>query len=282
MTERDPGTQLEQVTAAVSAIRSRTSLEPRIGIVLGSGLGDFAKSLSDATTIRYHDIPHFPTSTVIGHRGELAIGHADGVALAVMTGRVHYYEGYTPQQVVFPVRVLGSLGIHVLVLTNAAGAINVNFKPGELMIIQDHINYMGMNPMIGPNDEQLGPRFFDMTDAYDPRLRAIAEKCCWSAGVTARKGIYVGFSGPSYETPAEIAMARAMGGDAAGMSTVPETIAARHMGLRVLGLSCLTNMGAGVTRKKLDHREVLDVGKQAAAGLQDALSQIIAAIAKQT
>jgi purine-nucleoside phosphorylase len=197
-----------------------------------------------------------------------------------MAGRVHYYEGYTPAQVVFPVRVLGALGVKILILTNAAGSINVNFRPGELMIIQDHINYTGMNPAIGPNEDQLGPRFFDMSEAYDAELREIAERACWRCGVTARKGVYIAFSGPSYETPAEIKMARNMGADAAGMSTVPEVIAARHMGIRCLGISCITNLGAGVSKQKLDHREVLEVGRQAAAGLQDALDRILVEAAK--
>lgn len=274
-----PGLQ-EQLAQAARSIEQKSTLRPRVGVVLGSGLGAFASSLERAVAIPYGDIPHFPTSTAVGHRGELVIGIKDGVEVAVMAGRIHYYEGYTPAQVVFPVRVLARLGIRILVLTNAAGSINVNFRPGELMIIQDHINYTGMNPLVGPNDEQLGPRFFDMSDAYDPALREIAEKACWKSGVTARKGVYIAFSGPSYETPAEIKMARTMGADAAGMSTVPEVVAARHMGVRCLGLSCITNLGAGVSRKKLDHAEVLAVGKQAAAGLQEALGLILVEAAR--
>jgi purine-nucleoside phosphorylase len=274
------GGVLAELTAAVGEVRSRTELRPQLGVVLGSGLSAFARTLEDATSIPYREIPHFPTSTVAGHRGELVLGKRQGVPLAVMSGRVHHYEGYAPHQVVFPVRVLGTLGVKTLVLTNAAGAINVNYRPGELMIIQDHINYMGFNPCVGPNEDQLGQRFFDMTEAYDPKLREIAEQACWKAGVTARKGTYVAFSGPSYETPAEIVMARTMGGDAAGMSTVPEVIAARHMGIRVLGISCLTNMGAGVIKKKLDHREVMEVGKQAASGLQDVLDRIVQTVGR--
>jgi len=273
---------LEQLAEAVRAVKERTALRPRIGVVLGSGLGAFAESLEEAVAIPYREIPHFPTSTAVGHRGELIVGRVQGVEVAVMSGRVHYYEGYSPAQVVFPVRVLGSLGVKVLVLTNAAGSINVNFRPGELMIIQDHINYTGMNPLIGPNEEQLGPRFFDMSEAYDTRLREIAETACWKVGGTARKGVYIAFSGPSYETPAEIKMARNMGADAAGMSTVPEVLAARHMGIRCLGISCITNLGAGVSKKKLDHREVLEVGRQAAAGLQEALGRILVEAASLT
>jgi purine-nucleoside phosphorylase len=197
-----------------------------------------------------------------------------------MSGRVHYYEGYRPDQVVFPVRVLARLGVKVLVLTNAAGSVNVNYKPGELMVISDHINMMGVNPLVGPNEEQLGLRFFDMSDAYDPALREIAEKACWKAGVTVRHGVYVAVAGPSYETPAEIRAFRTLGADAVGMSTVPEVIAARHMGLRVLAISCITNLAAGVSKKKLDHLEVLEVGRKVQASLADVLARIIQDAAK--
>jgi purine-nucleoside phosphorylase len=274
-------TALKEAEEAVKFIAGRTPLRPSIGLVLGSGLGAFAKTLEKATTVPYDQIPHFPTATAPGHGGELVVGHAGGVPVAVMSGRVHYYEGYRMDQVVFPVRVLARLGVKILILTNAGGSVNVNYKPGELMVIEDHINYMGTNPLLGPNEEQLGPRFFDMTEPYDARLREIAEKACWKAGVPVRKGIYIAFTGPSYETPAEIKMARTMGADAVGMSTVPEVIAARHMGLRVLGLSCLTNMASGVLKKKLDHREVLAVGEKVKMGLLDALNRIIQEAAKQ-
>jgi purine-nucleoside phosphorylase len=178
------------------------------------------------------------------------------------------------------VRVLARLGVTSLILTNAAGSVNVNYKPGELMVIGDHINFLGANPLVGPNEDELGPRFFDMSEAYDPQLREIAEKACWKAAVTVRKGVYLALPGPSYETPAEIKMFRTLGADAVGMSTVPEVIAARHLGLRVLGISCITNMAAGVTRQKLDHREVLEVGEKAAAGLMDVLGRIIQDVAK--
>jgi purine-nucleoside phosphorylase len=266
---------LRELGEAVRLIQARSPLRPTIGLVLGSGLGAFAKSLDKAVTIPFSDIPHFPTSTAIGHKGELVLGTSQGVPVAVMAGRVHLYEGYTPQQVVFPVRVLGRMGVKTLVLTNAAGSVNVNYKPGELMVIEDHINYLGTNPLMGPNEDELGLRFFDMSDAYDTVLRDIAEKACWKAGVTVRKGVYIAFGGPSYETPAEIKMARTLGADAVGMSTVPEVIAARHMGIRVLGISCITNMAAGVLKKKLDHREVLDVGERSRAGLLDVLARIL-------
>ena len=272
---------LADLGEAVRSIQSRTALRPAIGLVLGSGLGAFARSLEKATAIPYGEIPRFPVSTAIGHRGELVVGHCQGVPVAVMSGRAHYYEGYTMQQVVFPVRVLGRMGVKTLILTNAAGSVNVNYKPGELMVLSDHINLMGSNPMIGPNDDELGQRFFDMSETYDPHLREIAEKACWKAGVTVRKGVYLALSGPSYETPAEIRMLRTLGADAVGMSTVPEAIAARHMGIRVLGISCITNMAAGVIKKPLDHREVLEVGEKVKAGLLDVLGTIITEAAKQ-
>ncbi len=272
---------LEQLAEAVRFIQGRTPLRPAIGLVLGSGLGAFAKTLDRATTIPYRDIPHFPASTAIGHKGELVIGHAQGVPVAVMSGRVHYYEGHSIADVVFPVRVLGRMGVKILVMTNAAGSVNVNYKPGELMIIEDHINLMGVNPLVGPNEEELGLRFFDLSDAYDTRLGEIAEKACRAVAMTVRRGVYIAFAGPSYETPAEIRMSRTLGADAVGMSTVPEVIAARHMGIRLLGISCITNMAAGVLKKKLDHKEVLEVGEKVKAGLMDVLGRILIEAAKQ-
>jgi purine-nucleoside phosphorylase len=269
------------VGEAVRAIQARSALRPVVGLVLGSGLGGFAQALDQPAAIRYGDIPHFPTSTAIGHKGELVLGTSGGVPVAVMAGRVHLYEGYRPEQVVFPVRVLARLGVKVLILTNAAGSVNVNYKPGELMVLSDHINLMGVNPLVGPNEDELGPRFFDMSEAYDPALREIAEKACWKAGVTVRHGVYIAVSGPSYETPAEIRAFRTLGADAVGMSTVPEVIAARHMGLRVLAISCITNQAAGVTKKKLDHLEVLEVGRKVQASLNDVLGRIIQEAAKQ-
>ena len=272
---------LAQLDEAVGFVGAKTVLRPKIGLVLGSGLGAFAQTLEQATAIPFGEIPHFPVSTAIGHKGELVIGLCGGVPVAVMAGRVHYYEGYTPVQVVFPVRVLGRFGVTTLVLTNAAGTVNADYRPGELMVIEDHINYMGMNPLLGPNDDALGLRFFDMSEAYDPELRQIAEAACAASGVTMRKGVYIAFTGPSYETPAEIRMARTLGADAVGMSTVPEVIAARHMGIRVLGLSCITNMAAGVIKQKLNHLEVLEVGERVKAGLLDVLSRIVKAAAPQ-
>ena len=249
--------------------------------MLGSGLGAFARSLDKATVIPYGQIPHFPVSTAIGHSGEMVIGSAQGVPVAVLSGRAHLYEGYTAEQVVFPVRVLARMGVKILILTNAAGSVNVNYHPGELMVISDHINFMGVNPLMGPNEDSLGLRFFDMSEPYDPILGALAEKACAKVGMTVRKGVYIGFTGPSYETPAEIKMARAMGADAVGMSTVPEVIVARHMGMRVLGLSCITNMAAGVLKKKLDHREVLETTEKVREGLIEVLQRLIQDVAKQ-
>ena len=243
--------------------------------------GPSPASLEKATAIPYGEIPHFPRSTAVGHSGELVVGHAQGVPVAVMAGRAHSTRATRLQEVVFPVRVLGRMGVKTLILTNAAGSVNVNYKPGELMVIGDHINLMGGNPHDRARTRtSSGQRFFDMSEAYDPRLREIAEKACWKAGVTVRKGVYLALSGPSYETPAEIRMLRTLGADAVGMSTVPEVIAARHMGMRVLGISCITNMAAGVTKKPLDHREVLEVGEKVKAGLIDVLGRIIQEAAK--
>jgi purine-nucleoside phosphorylase len=272
---------LQELEEARSFILGKLTSRPTVGLILGSGLGAFAQTLERAVRIPFGDIPHFPISTAIGHKGELVLGLSHGVPVAVMSGRVHYYEGYSPAQVVFPVRVLGQMGVKILILTNAAGSVNVNYKPGELMIIDDHINYMGINPMIGPNEDKLGERFFDMTEPYDARLREIAEKACRAVGMPVRHGVYIAFTGPSYETPAEIKMSRAMGADAVGMSTVPEVIAARHMGLRVLGISCITNMAAGVLKKKLHHQEVLDVAEKVRAGLLDVLGRIVVEAAKR-
>lgn len=271
---------LARLDEAVDAVRARTSLVPAVGVVLGSGLGAFADSLTEAASIPFGEIPHFPASTVVGHNGALVVGRSRGVPIAALKGRVHFYEGYRLDEVVFPVRVLGRLGIKTLVLTNAAGAVNTSFGPGEIMVIADHINLLG-NPLLGPNQEALGARFPDMSEAYDRGLRDVAEAACRAAGVRCHRGVYVAMTGPSYETPAEIRMARTIGADAVGMSTVPEVIAARHMGMRVAGLSCLTNMAAGVTDRKLDHREVLETGERVKAALLEVLARIVTEAAKE-
>ena len=272
---------IRQLDEAVAFIASKTKWRPQVGVVLGSGLGAYADSIEKAIRIPFKDIPHFPTATAISHKGELVIGFSRGTPVAVMAGRVHYYEGYSLQQVVFPVRVLGRLGIKVLILTNASGSVNINYKPAELMIIDDHINLMGSNPMIGKNEDALGERFFDLSETYDLRLRELAARACSKFGVTARFGVYAAFTGPSYETPAEIKMARVIGADAIGMSTVPEAIAAKHMKMRVLGLSCITNMAAGVSKRPLDHKEVIEVGQRVQAALMDVLGMIIEQAGKQ-
>jgi purine-nucleoside phosphorylase len=265
---------VERLDEAAEVVRRRTPLRPSIGVVLGSGLGAFADALDDAVAVPFGDIPHFPASTVVGHGGALVVGRSRGVPVAVMKGRVHFYEGYSLEQVAFPVRVLGRLGVGTLVITNAAGAINPSFAAGDLMVIEDHLNLLG-NPLLGPNDETLGPRFPDMSEAYDRALRDVAEAACRGAEVRCHRGIYVSIPGPSYETPAEIRMFRTLGADAVGMSTVPEVIAARHMGMRVVGLSCLTNMAAGVTDRKLDHREVLETGERVKGALLEVLARIV-------
>jgi purine-nucleoside phosphorylase len=265
---------------AAALVRSRSPLRPAVGVVLGSGLGAFADSLAERSEIPFREIPHFPASTVAGHGGALVLGRSAGVPVAVMKGRVHFYEGYSLAEVVFPVRVLRRLGVGTLVVTNAAGGINPLFEPGQLMVIEDHINLLG-NPLLGPNDESLGPRFPDMSEAYDKRLRDVAQAACEAVGVRCQRGVYVAMTGPSYETPAEIRMARVLGADAVGMSTVPEVIAARHAGMRVAGLSCITNMAAGVSDRRLDHREVLETGQRVTAALLQVLARIVAEAARE-
>jgi purine-nucleoside phosphorylase len=251
---------VEKIREAVTHVGSRVRARPQVAIVLGSGLGAFADSLGDRVTIPYSEIPHFPRSSVEGHSGSLIAGSFKGAPLYVMAGRVHAYEGYSAEEVVFPVRVLGTLGVKMLVLTNAAGAVNTAFKPGELMIVTDHINLTGLNPLVGPQYPDLGHRFTDMTEAYHPKLVAACEQSARRIGLNMRKGVYVGLLGPSFETPAEIRMFRTLGADAVGMSTVLECIAANQMGVKVLGISCLTNMAAGILPQKISHEEVLETG----------------------
>jgi purine-nucleoside phosphorylase len=246
-----------QVTEAAEAIARRVREVPRIAVVLGSGLGDFADSLAGSVSLRYQELPHWPVSRVVGHEGRLVIGGVRGRTIAALSGRCHVYEGHEMQTVTFPVRVLGVLGVKTLILTNAAGGVNTGFAQGALMVIDDHINLMGGNPLVGPNDERFGPRFPDMTDLYSRRLRLLADEAGSAGGAALPHGVYAGLLGPSYETPAEIRYLRTIGADAVGMSTVPEAIAARHMGIEVLGISCITNMAAGVLPQPLDHHEVM-------------------------
>lgn len=269
----------EQAEQAAAAIRERCTLAPSIGLVLGSGLGGFAGHLTDAVAIPYAEIPHFPCATVEGHSGRLVLGRFAGVPLAVMQGRVHGYEGYTPQQVVFPMRVLARLGIGTVVLTNAAGAIRSDLSPGELVLIADHINFTGVNPLAGPNDARLGPRFCDMSEAYSYRLRALARQAAISEDITLHEGVYLAVPGPSFETPAEIRAFRTLGADLVGMSTVHESIAARHLGMEVLGLSAVTNMAAGMLAQPIDHAEVMEVGAQVQQRLERLLRVLLPMLA---
>jgi len=247
---------------AAKFILAKTKLRPKIALVLGSGLGAFADELPEATRIPYEKIPSFPRSTAVGHAGRLVIGKVENIAVAAMQGRVHFYEGYTAQQVAFPMRVLGRLGIRSAILTNAAGGINLEFNQGALVVISDHLNLQGINPLIGPNDDRFGPRFPDMTQAYWKPYREIALAEANRLGINVCEGVYAALAGPNYETPAEIRYLRTMGADLVGMSTVPETLAARHMGIRVLGISCVTNMAAGILDQVLDHKEVMETGER--------------------
>ena len=254
--------EFSRVESAAQFLLSQTSLRPQIGLVLGSGLGAFADELSEASRIPYSQIPSFPCSTAVGHAGNMVIGKADGVPVAAMQGRVHLYEGYSPQQVAFPTRVLGRMGVQALVLTNAAGGINLEYKQGALVVITDHINLQGQNPLVGPNEERFGERFPDMTQAYWRPYRDIVPAEARKLGKSVYQGVYAGLLGPSYETPAEIRYLRAVGADLVGMSTIPEVIAARHMGIKVLAISCVTNMAAGILDKPIHHAEVLETGER--------------------
>ncbi len=237
-----------------------TALRPSIAVVLGSGLGAFADELSNRVEIPYADIPGWPGSTAVGHAGKLIIGNLGGLCVAVMAGRAHLYEGYTPAQVTYGVRVLGRLGVRSIVFTNAAGGINLSLQRGGLVLISDHINLQGSNPLAGPNDDKLGPRFPDMSEAYSRRFREIAKQVAACLGISLSEGVYAAMLGPSYETPAEIRYLRTIGADVVGMSTVPEVIVAGHMGIKALGISCVTNMAAGVLPQKINHEEVLETG----------------------
>ncbi len=270
----------------VSAIVMRHAQPPAVGLILGSGLGAYADTLENRTVIPFEDLPHFPHSTVLGHPGKLVLGTAAGVPVAALQGRVHYYEGHTMRDVTYPARVLGCLGIRQLIVTNAAGGVNASFRPGDLMLITDHINLMGGNPLIGPNVEELGVRFPDMSEAYNTQMREVALRAAGRLGIAMRQGVYVGFAGPSYETPAEIRMCRTLGADAVGMSTIPEVIVANHMGVRVVGISCITNMAAGILPRKLTHGEVIEtterVENQFIALLQEIVPELPALVSARS
>jgi purine-nucleoside phosphorylase len=271
----NPSTLFDRAERAAQMIRSRIKLKPPVAIVLGSGLGAFADDLSASTSIAYADIPGFARATVEGHTGQLVIGTAGEVPVAAMQGRFHFYEGYSLEDVTFPIRVLKLLGVRTLILTNAAGSLNTEFTPGSLMVISDHINLMGVNPLIGPNEDRFGPRFPDLTSTYEPDLQNIVIAAAKAMGLEMRRGVYAALTGPSYETPAEIHMVRTLGGDAVGMSTVPEAIVARHMDMQVIGISCITNLAAGVSNRPVDHSQVIATGERVREQFTELLRRVV-------
>lgn len=273
--EQSFSTLYERVEHAARTIRARFSEDVRTGVVLGSGLGAFADDLEDGVVIPYEEIPGFARPTVEGHAGRLVLGRVSGVAVAVLQGRFHFYEGYSRDEVTFPMRVFGLMGIKSIVLTNAAGGINIGFDQGSLMIISDHLNLMSTNPLLGPADERFGARFPDMSEVYSRAFQEIAVAEANALGLELRRGVYAAMSGPSYETPAEVRMLRTLGADAVGMSTVPEAIVARQMGISVLGLSCITNMAAGVVDQPINHQEVMETGAQVRDTFRNLLRRII-------
>lgn len=259
---------------AVTTIRFYTQASPRLGVILGSGLSDFARELTARAEIPYGAIPGWPASTAVGHPGKLVFGKLDGVEVVVMAGRSHLYEGYSAEKVTFPIRALHAIGVRSLVLTNAAGGINTAYSQGSLVLISDHLNLQGVNPLIGPNDDRLGPRFPDMTEAYPAAYRQIAHECAQQLGIHLPEGVYAALPGPSYETPAEIRYLRTIGADLVGMSTVPEVIMANYLGMRLLAISCVTNMAAGILAQKIDHQEVLATGR----AVRDTLVALLRAV----
>ena len=270
-----PSQEFLRAEAAAKFILAKTKLRPRIGLVLGSGLGAFANEIADAARIDYKNIPHFPRTTAIGHDGRMVIGKMADVPVAIMQGRVHFYEGYSPREVIFPLRVMARMGIRAVVITNAAGGINRNFKQGCLVVLRDHINLQGTNPLIGPNEERFGERFPDMTQVYWKPYQAAALQDGKRMGIEIAEGVYAALTGPSYETPAEIRYLRTIGADLVGMSTVPEVIAAAHLGIRVLGISCVTNMAAGILDQPITTEEVMETGERVKADFVALLRAVI-------
>lgn len=266
------------VRTSAEYLQSKIKVKPTVGLILGSGLGVLVEEIENKIVVPYEEIPHFPTSTVQGHAGQLVFGDLNGVQVVAMQGRFHFYEGYEMSKVTFPVRVMKALGIEKVVVTNAAGGVNTNYKPGDLMLISDHINFMGTNPLIGPNEEDFGTRFPDMSEAYSKVLRQKAKKAGESLGITLQEGVYLAVTGPSYETPAEIRMMRTVGADAVGMSTVPEVIVARHAELDVLGISCITNMAAGILDQPLNHEEVIETTEKVKSNFLGLVKEIVKAI----
>ncbi len=269
---------INKIEAAASYILSRVKTRPEVGMVLGSGLGDFADTLENPVRISFTEIPHFPAATAPGHVGALVFGRKMGKDVVVLQGRIHYYEGLSQMEITLPTRVLAAIGVKTLVLTNAAGGVNTGFHPGDLMMISDHINYSGSNPLIGQNLDTFGPRFPDVSDLYTASLRSAVRAAAAEAGIKLQEGVYMMFSGPNYETPAEVRMARILGADAVGMSTVPEALVAGHSGLQVVGISCITNMAAGVLPQKLDHSEVVEIANRVHDTFQDLLNIVLTVI----
>jgi purine-nucleoside phosphorylase len=273
-----PDTLHDRVHAAADAVRALGAATPQVGLILGSGLGGFADGLAHATAIDYGDVPHFPRSHVPGHKGRLVIGERAGARCVAMQGRVHMYEGHSAATVAFPARVLVALGARVIIVTNAAGGLNPAWQPGTLMLIRDHLDFLRDHALRGPNDERLGPRFPDMTTAYAPELRRLARGAAEAAGIALAEGVYVAMPGPTYETPAEVKMLQLAGGDATGMSTVPEVCAARHMSARVIGISCITNHAAGITGQALSHDEVTETAARVRATFERLLDAVLGAL----
>jgi purine-nucleoside phosphorylase len=270
----------DKMTNAVGFLKSKYNQTPQLGLILGSGLGVLAAEIENPVKIPYRDLPDFPISTVEGHAGQLVFGRLGGTEVVAMQGRFHYYEGYSFEKVTFPVRVMKGLGVETLIVTNAAGGINESFSPGDLMLISDHINNMGSNPLIGPNDGRFGARFPDMSEAYSKELREIAKQTAAKLNIKVKEGVYVAFTGPTYETPAEIRAFRILGADAVGMSTVPEVIVARHSGLKVLGISCITNMAAGILDQPLSHEEVIETTERVKANFLLYVKELVKNIKK--
>lgn len=268
--------QISEINKAKEFVQSKTSEKPTIGIILGSGLGPFADTLEDAVHIPYHTIPHFAASGAVGHANELVIGKIAGKTVVAMKGRFHYYEGVSLDEVTFPVRVMKALGVEKLIITNACGAVNTDFNPGDLMLITDHINLTANNPLIGPNNPELGVRFLDVSEVYNKAMRQIVIDIAKEQDITLRQGVYAWWTGPTYETPAEIRMIRTLGADAVGMSTVPEALIARHCGINTIGISCLTNMACGILEQPLSHDEVIETAERVKSTFLKLISEVIA------
>lgn len=271
----------EKLITCTNAVKSRITFKPEVALILGSGLGDYAQEMDVVETLEYSEIEGFPVSTVAGHQGRFLFGYVKDVPVVAMQGRVHYYEGYEMSDVVFPTRLMGLLGAKTIILTNAAGGVNYNFRPGDLMMITDHITTTVPSPLIGPNLEELGPRFPDMSEVYNKELREIIREAAKNVKVSIQQGVYMQLTGPNYETPAEIRMCRTMGGDAAGMSTACEAMAANHMGMDVCGISCITNMAAGMSAQPLDHKEVQETADRVAADFKKLVTETIRLIGEK-